>query len=66
MYRPSPEEQTEVHWQITNLLQKQLIEPSTSSHGSPILSVKKYSGELRMVVNHRALDKLTLKNRIFA
>ena len=41
MYRLAPAELEEVHRQVTDLLKRQLIEPSTSSWGSPILFVKK-------------------------
>lgn len=37
MYRLSPEEHWEVIRHITDLVRKRLIEPSTSSYGSPIL-----------------------------
>lgn len=63
MYRLSPEEQKEVHRQIPDLLKKKLIEPSTSSYGSPILFVKKKSGELHMVIDYRALNKLTVTDQ---
>ena len=49
--------------QITELLSKQLIEPSTSPYGAPVLFVEKITGELRMVVDYRALNKVTVKNR---
>ena len=63
MYRLAPAELTEVKSQVTDLLGRGLIEPSTSAYGSPILFVKKKTGELRMVVDYRALNKLTVKNR---
>ncbi len=63
LYRLSPEEQREVVRLVTGLLKTGLIEPSTSSYGSPILFVKKKSGELRMVIDYRALNKLTIKSR---
>ena len=63
MYRLAPAELTEVKAQVTDLLGCGLIEPSTSAYGSPILFVKKKTGELRMVVDYRALNKLTVKNR---
>ena len=52
MYRLSPEEVTEVKAQLTDLLQRGFVEPSTSAWGSPILFVKKKTGELRMVVDY--------------
>ena len=63
MYRLSPAELAEVKSQVQDLLERGLIEPSTSAHGAPILFVKKKTGELRMVVDYRALNKLTVKNR---
>ena len=51
MYRLAPSELQEV----THLLAKKLTEPSTSPFGAPILFVK--TGDLRMVVDYRALDK---------
>ena len=59
----APAELTEVKAQVTDLLERGLMEPSTSAYGSPILFVKKKTGELRMVVDYRALNKLTVKNR---
>ena len=63
MYRLAPSELQEVQRQITELLSKQLIEPSTSPYGAPVLFVEKKTGELRMVVDYRALNKVTVKNR---
>ena len=44
-------------------LAKKFIRPSTSSMASPIFFVKKKSGELRPVVDYRALNAITIKNR---
>ena len=63
MYRLSPTKLQEVQRQVTDLLAKQLIEPSTSPYGAPILFVEKKTGDLRMVVDYRALNKITVKNR---
>ena len=63
MYRLSPAELVEVKRQVTELLQRQLIEPSVSPFGAPILFVLKKTGELRMVIDYRALNKMTVKNR---
>jgi hypothetical protein len=37
--------------------------PSTSSFASPVLIVKKHDGSMRMCVDYRALNKLTVKDR---
>jgi hypothetical protein len=52
-----------VERQIKEFLEKGIIEPSLSPYGAPILFVKKKDGSLRMVVDYRALKKLTVKNR---
>ena len=44
-------------------LQKGFIRPSTSPFGSPVLFVKKPDGSLRLVVDYRALNRITVKNR---
>ena len=63
MYRLSPLELKEVQRQVTDLLAKRLIEPSTSPFGAPILFVEKKTGDLRMGVDYRALNTVTVKNR---
>lgn len=39
------------------------ISPSTSPYGSPVLFAKKKDGSLRLCVDYRALNKITVKNR---
>jgi Reverse transcriptase (RNA-dependent DNA polymerase)/RNase H-like domain found in reverse transcriptase/Integrase zinc binding domain/Chromo (CHRromatin Organisation MOdifier) domain/gag-polyprotein putative aspartyl protease len=48
---------------IEDNLKKQFIRPSTSPFGSPVLFVKKPDGSLRLCVDYRALNRITVKNR---
>ena len=60
MFRYSPIELEELDRQITKLLELGYIQPSLSPYGAPVLFVKKpRSTELRMVVDYRAINKLT-------
>ena len=49
--------------QVNELLRAGLIQKSTSPFGAPVLIVKKKTGELRMCVDYRALNKVTIPNR---
>lgn len=47
---------------VHKLLGDAVIQPSCSEYASPIVLVKKKSGEYRMCVDYRALNKITLKD----
>ena len=63
MYRLSPVELQEVKAKLSDLIEKGLVEPSSSPYGAPILFVAKKDGSLRMVQDYRYLNKITIKNR---
>nr|KYP39814.1 Transposon Ty3-I Gag-Pol polyprotein [Cajanus cajan] len=62
-YRMAPAELVELKGQLEDLLEKQLVRPSVSSWGAPVLLVKKKDGGSRLCVDYRQLNKLTIKNR---
>ena len=44
-------------------MDKGFIRPSVSSWGAPVLFVKKKDGTLRLCINYRQLNKITIKNK---
>ena len=62
LYRLSKPQREEMERQISQLLAKGWIRPSSSPYGSPILFVKKKDGGLRMCVDYRAVNKMTVRN----
>jgi hypothetical protein len=62
VYRLSPAEQNELKSQIELLLEKGLIRPIVSPWGAPVLFASK-DGGLRMCLDYRALNKLTVKDK---
>jgi len=61
-YRMSTTELTELKKQLDKMLGSGFIKPSLSPYGAPVLFVRKKTGELRMCIDYRALNKITIKN----
>jgi hypothetical protein len=64
MYRLSPLELREPKEQLARFIDQGIIEPSKSPYGASILFVPKPNGRgLRLCVDFRALNSITIKNR---
>jgi hypothetical protein len=62
-YRMSAPELKELQLQLEELLKKGYICPSVSPWGAPVLFVKKKDGTLRLCIDFRQLNKVTVKNK---
>jgi hypothetical protein len=62
-YRMSTPELKELQMQLEELLKKGYIRPSVSPWGAPVLFVKKKDGTLRLCIDFRQLNKVTIKNK---
>src|SRR5688572_14148163 len=62
-YRMPPKELAELKTQLQELLDKGFVRPSTSPWGCPALFVKKKDGTLRLCVDYRPLNAVTIKNK---
>jgi hypothetical protein len=62
-YRKPPNELAELKVQLQDLLDKGFIRPSASPWGCPALFVKKKDQSLRLCVDYRPLNAVTIKNK---
>ena len=61
--RMAPIELKELKTQLHELLDKGFIRPSVSPWGAPVLFVKKNYDTLRMCIDYRKINKVTVKNK---
>ena len=62
-HRMTPVELQELRVQLQELLDKGFIRPSTSPWGAPVLFSKKKDKTLRLCIDYRQLNRVTIKNR---
>jgi hypothetical protein len=62
-YHMPPKELAVLKTQLQELLDKGYIRPSSSPWGCPALFVKKKDGRLRMCIDYRPLNAVTIKNK---
>ncbi|XP_021717058.1 uncharacterized protein LOC110684926 [Chenopodium quinoa] len=62
-YKMAPVEMGELKVQLQELLDKEYIRPSASPWGAPILFVKKKDGSMRLCIDYRELNNVTIKNK---
>ena len=62
-YRMSPKEMSAIKTTVADFLSKRWIRPSSSLFGSPVLFIPKPDGSLRLCIDYRPVNALTIRNR---
>uniref|UniRef100_A0A2N9EF72 Integrase catalytic domain-containing protein n=1 Tax=Fagus sylvatica TaxID=28930 RepID=A0A2N9EF72_FAGSY len=62
-YRMAPAELKELKEQLQELLDKGFIRPSVSPWGAPVLFVKKKDGSMRLCIDYREINRVTVRNK---
>ena len=62
-YRMAPAELKELKEQLQELMDKGFIRPNTSPWGALVLFLKKKDGTLRLFINYKELNNVTVKNK---
>jgi hypothetical protein len=62
-YRMAIPELQELRKQLTELIDAGFIRPSKAPYGAPVLFQKKHDGSLRLCIDYRALNKITIKKK---
>ncbi|XP_019056457.1 PREDICTED: uncharacterized protein LOC109116102 [Tarenaya hassleriana] len=62
-YRMAPTEMAKLKKQFNELMETGFIRPSVSPWGVPVLYVKKKDGSMRLCIDYRGLNQVTIKNR---
>ena len=59
----APAKLKELKFQLQDLLEREFIHENESPWGPPVLFVKKKDGNLRLCIDYRGLNAVTIKNK---